>query len=62
MVCGFDVGPLSDSVGLQVGAPQEGHGEDLFQREAVVGEPRPVADGPLQAFLGYLHLMICHTG
>ena len=42
-----DVGPLGDGVGLQVGAPQEGHGEDLLQREAVVGEPRPVADGPL---------------
>ena len=42
-----DVGPLGDGVGLHVGAPEEGHGEDLLQREAVVGEPRPMADGPL---------------
>ena len=42
-----DVGPLGDGVGLHVGAPKEGHGENLLQREAVVGEPRPMADGPL---------------
>ena len=40
-----DTGPLSDGVGLQVGTPQEGYGEDLLQREVVVGEPRPMADG-----------------
>ena len=42
-----DVGPLGDGVGLHIGTPEEGHGEDLLQREAMVGEPRPVADGPL---------------
>ena len=41
------VGPLGDGVGLQVSAPQEGHGEDLLQREVVVGEPRPMANGSL---------------
>ena len=42
-----DMGPLGDGVGLHVGAPEEGHGEDQLQCEVVVGEPRPMADGPL---------------
>ena len=43
----IDMDPLGDGVGLQIGTPEEGHGEDLLQCEVVVGEPRPVTDGPL---------------
>ena len=50
---------IGDGVGLQVGTLQEGHGEDLLQREVVVGEPQPMADK--QAFLGHLHLMTRHS-